>query len=164
MEALAKELMAVVGGNVFVKLLDMLELCGNEADHYDDVSTELWMALPPPQQMVGIPEEVYTAHVRELLLRAMTSEPFNLLTDAELLLAMSEASKVAPLNQEGVIVTRYLFQKVMGEQAYAKVYSDVPAITERWPGQLEDALEPGRNYKVPGRPAKVGSPRLKVTA
>src|SRR5688500_17081271 len=97
------------------------------------------MACCPNEAFYLKSETVYRHHVRELIERSRTKKPdYVLATEAEVLLGMLEASKVAPLTSEGMLIVDRLFPKIMG-----KAFTDEPQ-REQWAHQYDEALHVAR--------------------
>jgi hypothetical protein len=87
------------------------------ADAIDDA---FWI-LKPGSLLIGVPEAVYRSHVRELLTRVAMTEAdavaTAVATDAECLMALSEASLRAPLPREAKWAFAVLIESVFPDGA-----------------------------------------------
>jgi len=91
---------------------------------YPDQSDRLWCAfhlLCPPSILNGRPVEMYQAYCRELLERIATEEDTTLGTNAECLIALSEASLRSPMTQTAKALYFDLFKAVFGEDVIDKL-------------------------------------------
>jgi hypothetical protein len=83
------------------------------------------------------PEAVYTAHVRELLMRVVDGKSLQPGTKAEVLMLLSESSMVAPLGARRAALYVELF-----EEFYPDAFEKRPlTIHEPWAGSSSELLD-----------------------
>lgn len=123
--------------------LDQMAIAEEEIKHYTDrfpgnhvdirrAFVQLrWMLKMP------VPESVYRAHVQELLTRVVNDQSLMRGTRAEVLMLLSEASRMAPLRTRYVALYLKLFDKLY-PQAFA---GQPPFIQEPWIGSSDELLE-----------------------
>lgn len=114
----------------------------------------LFLACCPNELFAGKLLAVYTQHVRELIKRSRTDKPnYSLATEAEVLLGIMEASKHAPLGNEGMLLAERLFERVLGRPLPGRPLPDSGGHQERerWPGQFEEVLAEARRKVRTGR-------------
>lgn len=105
----------------------------------------LFMALCPSEVFRDKSDSVFRHHVRELIARSRTKRPdYSIATEAEVLLGMLEASKVAPLTTQGMVIVDRLFPKITGREFGVHT-------AEQWPGQYDEALSEARRKVKTGR-------------
>lgn len=112
------------------------------AQHYIDqvdqtlqrVSKQAFAILCPPEILRGKCEQVYRAHVRELLQRTVDNQDTTAPTQAELLCATLEMSYRAPLNQQYAALAEHLYPRVMD-----CALDGIPT-PEPWTGATQEAL------------------------
>lgn len=105
----------------------------------------LFAALQPNGLFETIHHDVFRHHVRELIERSRSKKPvYSTATEAEVLLGLMGASKIAPLNSEAMVVVTRLFEKVVGKSFGAPV-------REAWAGQFEETLAEARRKVRTGR-------------
>lgn len=98
----------------------------------------LFKACAPAEYFRHKSEKLYRHHVRELIARSRTKKPdYALATEAECLIGILDASKVAPLTTEGMVLAERLFERVM-----EKTFGTHTA--EQWPRQFDEALADAR--------------------
>lgn len=133
----------------------LLEIGAVEADRFKGVSRELWAALQPPEDLAPLDPSVYRSHVRELLVRAEAGKALHLLTDAEVLVGLHQASLKAPLRASALALCYHLFRAVCGEAIALEVFGDDPP-KPAYPDQVleELAFMKGRPSPHP-RPKRV---------
>jgi hypothetical protein len=90
--------------------------------------------LRPTDPIYGKADCVYRSHARELLERVAKGKDTRPGTIAEVLCVLLDTATKTPLNQEGQVLTEYLFQLVF------KISVDGSKPVEQWPGQIEEAL------------------------
>ncbi len=98
------------------------------------VSKQAFAILCPPELLRGKCEQVYRAHVRELLQRVVNNQDTTAPTQAELLCAMLEMSYRAPLNCQYTAVAEHLYPRVMDRPL------DGTPTPEPWTGATQEAL------------------------
>ena len=95
-------------------------------------------------------DELYRAHVQELLQRVVEHKPLEEGTRAEALVAISDTSLRAPLVYEYAAIAEKLFLEIFGPDALGG--PEQPMFHEPWPGALEELLnELRRRIRVPSR-------------
>lgn len=110
------------------------------------IGNAVFGALAPPPGMSRLSDEVYRAHARELVERAQRGASLEIGTDAELLMALSEASLRAPPDAGHAAAFERLFERVMGRRV------DGEPTRESWPGEIDQILSALRaRVRVAGR-------------
>jgi hypothetical protein len=125
-----------------------LSVATDEVERYEHVPRDLWMALHPPMGLVGRTEAMYRSHVRELLARAESCNDLDVITDAEILAGLSNASLKAPLNQPGALLYHHLFRTIFGEEVHDKILDGTPPPEPSWPMQLQELLHDAKRQRV----------------
>ena len=117
---------------------------------------EVWASFLLMQPRFPMPELAYRAHCRELLARVLERRTGKLLeegTDAEIVVACSESSKIAPFNAVGGLLYWRTFRRLFpaeAEKVRAAGGGDEPFPTSRWLEEEADALERGLRRKQSG--------------
>ncbi len=101
------------------------------AAHPDADMSGCFEALFPPDAMLMLDSRVYRHHAHELALRFATGLDIRTLTDAELLVVVSQASLDAPLNAPHARLFHVLYEEVMGNAV-------CPSPPEMYPGQTDE--------------------------
>lgn len=95
-------------------------------------------------------DELYRAHVQELLQRVVEHKRLDEGTRAEALVAISDTSLRAPLAYQFAAVAEKLFLEIFGPDAIGG--PEQPMYPEPWPEALEESLnELRRKIRVPSR-------------
>jgi hypothetical protein len=103
----------------------------------------------PPGALRPLAEQVYRAHVRELLERVAAGQDTRPGTDAEVLAAMSQGSLVAPPTELWAHLMERLFNAIMGPHTFL-VDASMPR--EPHPGAADELrAELGRKLTNPDR-------------
>lgn len=162
-EALARAVREIAGHSLYSQMTFALDLCEVAEEEIAkayprEAPTKRYPAGKPtdpdglftaccPNEAFYLKSEiVYRHHVRELIERSRTKKPdYSLATEAEVLLGMLEASKVAPLTSEGMCIVDRLFPKITG-----KSFTDKPT-PEQWAHQYDEALHVARRKVRTGR-------------
>lgn len=107
----------------------------------------IFAMLLPPNGMTSFAPEVYRAHARELIKRALErTMSLDLATEAEVLMNMCSASLIAPPNQQWAALQERLFVKVMGREL------EGDRMRDPWPHASDELLaELRRKCGVIGR-------------
>lgn len=114
--------------------LDLIKIADEQIDHYCERYPEqkkyLWPAfkiLRPTDPFLNKEHRIYRNHCKELLIRIVAGHTTQLGTKAEVMLALSQMSLVAPPNQDHAALYFNLFDTIMGKRivdcSNAGVYS-----------------------------------------
>lgn len=147
----------ILGGDL-CNAFELLDICGEECERAGVIRTmpsEVWRMLAPSDAFAHTDTRVYRSHVRELVRRYKTSEPYDLGTEAEVLLGLVQTSQVAPLTQGGAALYHRLFRSVVGPEAHDSVLDGMEPPRERWKGQADELLHEARRKVRTGRPRRV---------
>ena len=114
--------------------LDLIPIAEEQIEEYCERFPEqkkyIWPSfkiLRATDLFLGKEERIYRHHCKELLIRIVAGSTTELGTKAEVMLALSEMSLKAPLNQDYAALYFNLFDKIMGKglikQSNAGTYS-----------------------------------------
>lgn len=126
------EMVKLLGGKVgsaFERVFTCLAVAEDELAKADGpVPDGLFKVLRPTPLFEGKTLDVYRSHVRELIARGVALQKgqkadLSAATRAEVLLYLSGASLVAPLNRGGLMLYHHLFEEVFGAEAARKVWN-----------------------------------------
>lgn len=90
--------------------------------------------LAPTPGMTTLDERVYRSHARELIARCAAAEKLDAGTKAEVMIALSQMSLVAPPSAQYAALYERLFAEVMGQAVPGE------AVREPWPGAADELL------------------------
>lgn len=117
-----------MGGPDLDRIFGHMEIAEREitrgTELYRQYANKIWdafMMLQPDDYMSRLDNQIYRAHCRELIDRighGASKDTMELGTDAEALIAFSEASLAAPLTSDGTYAFLRLFRKVMGKDVF----------------------------------------------
>lgn len=113
-------------------VFEELQRC-NEHPFRGNAMHEAFPILHCPEGLQQMALPVYRAYVREQLDRACSRKPTDLLTDAEVLAALSAASLRAPLDRNHAALMGELFTKIMESPVEGLA-------TETYPGAAGELL------------------------
>jgi len=136
-----EDIVQELAGPVIGSILRMLEITEEEIGRakrkYPSKAHKIDLAFilcKPTEVLKGKCDQVYRAHVRELIVRAMRGADARPGTAAEVLCGMLGAATVSPLNAEGAALVERLFQIVMRQELEGAKFRPV------WEGQVEEAF------------------------
>ena len=134
-----------------------LSICEEETDRYDGITEELFTALAPFAEMQLAGDELYRAHVVELLGRAERGEVMNTATNAEAIVVLGPAAGRRELNKEGMMIFIVAFRRAFGEEVYLQEFGDIPeaALADEYSSNLDEFLS---TTEIPFR--KAGYPKI----
>lgn len=120
---------------------DALDVCGEtvEAEGLTKDTEIPYQVFTPPVGMEGLHLDLYRSHVVELCRRWKASRKLKDLdhpTDAEVLVGLSNTSKLAPLTPLGTALFARLFTAVFGPKEWLTEYEG----REAWEGQQDEEL------------------------
>lgn len=144
MKSALKDVCGVLGevlGSKVARVFGLMRIAEEEiaADQARNgfTSVDAFPVLYPPPDMLMRADAVYRSHARELVERVRAGEDTRLGTKAEVLLAMSEVSLVAPPSENFAHLMERLFNEVMGPDVFV---FDAAQPRESWPGASDDTL------------------------
>lgn len=144
-------------GSEMMSALQLLDVCMSEIERAGVTSTlprDVFMMLRPPDCFLGLHEDLYRSHVRELLGRHAAGDRFDTGTTAEVLIGLMHTSFQAPLNQGGYALYHRMFRKVFGDVLTKRIFGDGPEPREMWDGQTDELEDQARRKVRTGRPKR----------
>lgn len=143
------------GGAGIVRVLDLMGVADEEFGKAGR-PRGMWSVLYPPEAMQPLVDDVYRAHCRELLARHKRGESLEPATDAEMLLALSDASLHAPFNNLGGAAYATIARRVLdkdGRGLFEETLRGLPS--EPYKGAVDELLAGlQRRLTVAGRCAE----------
>lgn len=117
---------------------------GEPANRDSAIWRQSFLVCKPPEHVifVGLREEVFRSHCRELCERVANGADTRLGTEAEVMLGLKGASLIAPLNSHACGLYAYCFKRILGEYADEQLKEALDEMEryEDWKGQKEETL------------------------